>query len=239
MKQLTATALLALVALFAASAGEAAAGHHEPTLLSEGTWKFAGLSPAARANVAADVAATIPSAQPLLDLIDGSVAIDADAPDCHGIGTSCSFPTPNDATTPWRIHLSADVLAGTYPSQRFLTLHEIGHAVWGLIFSQRDRDTFVADVERSLAGKRCKQWRNGGRCAIVPEMFADEFARWAGGFRVSMTDYETPALLKTATFSALINTAMVRWTSPLHTNDAEATQLLAASQAVHPVARAT
>jgi hypothetical protein len=35
-------------------------------------------------------------------------------------------------------------------------------------------------------------------------MFADEFARWAGGFAHSMTVYETPALLASTTFGDIV-----------------------------------
>ena len=205
-----AAAALALLPTMVATSDGTARARAPLAITSSGTWTLAALPVPARHNITTDIAMTIAPAKRVLGLIDGSVAIDTHTRACRGTADSCSFRAPTDAATPWRIHLSAAAVAGTYPSQRFMTLHEMGHAVWVLVFSQRDRDAFVADVERSLAGKKCRQRRHGGPCAVVPEMFADEFARWAGGFHVSMTGYETPALLSTATFTALIETAMVR-----------------------------
>src|SRR4051812_33834254 len=131
MKQLAATALLAIVALFATSAGQASAGHRQSLLHKEGTWTFAGLSPAARANVAADAASTILSARPVLDLLDGSVAVGPDALRC---GPAGGGPRPEASQgRGWTMHLPADWVSGTDPAQRFLVLHEIGHAAWHLV----------------------------------------------------------------------------------------------------------
>jgi hypothetical protein len=177
-----------------------------PTTTSPGgTWSLAGLSAPDRSSFLTTVAMTIGPAKQVLRQIEGSITIDTNVAAC-AVGDSCASP-PTGATIPWRIHLSAAAAAGNYPSQRFMKLHEIGHVVWGLAFVQRDRDAFVAAVERSLDGKPCRQWRMGGPCAVVGEMFADEFARWAGGFSTSMTSYETPALLSTATFTELVDNA--------------------------------
>ena len=148
MKQLAATALLAIVALFATSAGQASAGHRQSLLHSEGTWVFAGLSPAARANVAADAAATIPSARPVLDLLDGSIAVDTHALLCGPTG-GCSRPEASQGRG-WTMHLPANWVSGTDPAQRFLVLHEIGHAAWHLVLRGVDRSAFIAAVQQSL-----------------------------------------------------------------------------------------
>jgi hypothetical protein len=206
MKQLAATALLAILALFATSAGQATAGHQEPTLRSDGTWTFAGLSPAARANVAADAARAIPSAQPVLDLLDGSIAVDTNASLCGPTG-GCSRPEASQGRG-WTMHMPPDWVSGTYQAQRFLVLHEIGHAAWHLVLRGSDRSAFIAAVQRSLAGQPCRQYRHDGPCAPIGEMFADEFARWAGGFNVAMSSYETPSLLTPAVFGAIIAEAM-------------------------------
>jgi hypothetical protein len=42
---------------------------------------------------------------------------------------------------------------------------------------------------------------------VLPEMFADELARYVGEFAVSMSYYCTPPLLDTAAFGALVNAA--------------------------------
>jgi len=207
MKQLAATALLALVALLAVSAGESATARPAPvTLQRAGTWTFAGVPPMARTNVAADVAQATPAARRLLDLLDGRIAIDTDTTRC-GHAEACSYREASQGR-PWTIHLPASMLAGTYPSQRFIVLHEMGHAVWGLVLRSADHDAFVSAITRSLGGRACRTVRDGRPCAITGEVFADEFARWAGGFRVSMTWYDTPALLSTASFGALVDHAL-------------------------------
>jgi len=208
MQQFAAAALLAIVALFATSAGQASAGHRQSMLRSDGTWTFAGLSPAARANVAADAAAAIPAAQPVLDLLDGSIAIDTDALLCGPTG-GCSRAEDSQGRN-WTMHLPSDWVSGTYQAQRFLVLHEIGHAAWHLVLHGADRSAFIAAVERSLAGRPCRQFRHEGPCAPIGEMFADEFARWAGGFEVAMSSYETPSLLTSAQFGAVMQDAMAR-----------------------------
>jgi hypothetical protein len=83
-------------------------------------------------------------------------------------------------------------------------LHELGHAVWGMVLRPADRAAFSAAVARSLAGAPCTRARSGEPCASTGEMFADEFARWAGGFAHSMTVYETPALLASTTFGDIV-----------------------------------
>ena len=206
MKQLATTALLALLALFATSAGQASAGHRESTLRSEGTWTFAGLSPAARTNIAADAAAAIPSARPVLDLLDGSIAVDTHASLCGPTG-GCSRPEASQGRG-WTMHLPSDWVSGDYQAQRFLVFHEIGHAAWHLVLRGSDRSAFIAAVQRSLGGRPCRQFRHEGPCASIGEMFADEFARWAGGFKVAMSSYETPSLLTSSEFGAVMARAM-------------------------------
>src|SRR5262249_55089751 len=157
-----------------------------------GSWAFAGLSPLERANVAADIAEAKPAARQVLDLIDGTVAIDSYANKCK-VGDACSHPDKSNGR-PWTIHLPHGTLDGTTPSQRFIVLHEIGHAVWALVFRQADRDAFVAAAQKTFPGGQCVA-TNGAACAPLYEMFADEFSRWAGGFEVCMDTYATPALL--------------------------------------------
>jgi hypothetical protein len=206
MKQLATAALLALLALFAVSAGADATGDRPPALRSTGTWNVAGLSPAARVNVAADIAAAVPAAQAILDLLDGSIAIDADSFRCARAG-GCSLAEASHGR-PWTIHVPADWVSGTYQGQRFLVLHEIGHAAWNLVLRGVDRSAFIASVDHSLAGRPCRQPRHEGPCASIGEVFADEFARWAGGFAVSMSYYETPSLLTTSEFGAVMTQAV-------------------------------
>ena len=103
-RRFAAAALVLLPTMVATSDG-AARARAPLAITASGTWTLAALPAPARRNITADVARTIAPAQRVLDLVDGSVAIDADIHACPG-------------TTPWRIHLSAAAVAGTYPSQR-------------------------------------------------------------------------------------------------------------------------
>ena len=153
MQRLAATALIVAVALFAASTPSGASGSSpRVTLTPTGTWTFSGLSSTERANVAADIAATMPAARQVLDLVDGAVAIDPYTNLC-AVGDACSHPDPS-AGRPWTIHLPHGTLDGTFPSQRFIVLHEIGHAVWSLAFRQVDRDAFATAVDHALPAGR-------------------------------------------------------------------------------------
>jgi hypothetical protein len=206
MKHMAATALIAVVTLFAASAPSGVPNSSAHVKLSPtGTWAFRGLSPAERANVVADIAEATSAARPVLDLVDGNVAIDAYANLCV-VGDACSHPEPS-AGRGWTIHLPHGTLAGTFPSQRFIVLHEIGHAVWSLVFRQVDRDAFQAAVDASLHHRACVA-TNGATCAPLYEMFADEFARWAGHFEACMDTYHTPALLTGDAFGAIVDRAL-------------------------------
>ena len=206
MQRLTATALIVAASLLAASSPSGASGSSpRVTLTPTGTWAFSGLSSPERANVAADIAATMPAARQVLDLVDGAVAIDPYTNLCV-VGDACSHPDPS-AGRPWTIHLPHGTLAGTFPSQRFIVLHEIGHAVWSLAFRQVDRDAFATAVDHALAGRPCET-STGAACAPLHEIFADEFARWAGDFEVCMDSYATPALLTDDAFGALVDHAL-------------------------------
>ena len=43
----------------------------------------------------------------------------------------------------WQIHLDAQTTAFTYPSNRFIVYHEIGHAVWELVLGPAGRNSFT------------------------------------------------------------------------------------------------
>jgi hypothetical protein len=181
-----------------------------PLLAPSGTWRMDALSPAVRANVTADVSLTNPSARQAIDLVDGSVAIDLDTRVCGAGFDSCSYGQPPGAPTPWRIHLSRDTSGGTYDTQRFIVLHEIGHAVWNLVFDRHDREAFARAVDRALRGAPCRRVgvESGQPCARTEEVFGDEFARWAGGFERNLTGYYTPTLLAAPTMQGLVDTAV-------------------------------
>jgi hypothetical protein len=155
--------------------------------------------------VAADFAASLPAARQVLDLVDGTIAIDPYTNLC-AVGDACSHPEPS-AGRRWTIHLPHGTLDGTTQSQRFIVYHEIGHAVWALVFRQADRDAFATAVDRSLGHRACFTAK-GAACAPLFEMFADEFARWAGHFEVCMDTYETPALLTADEFGSIVDRSL-------------------------------
>jgi hypothetical protein len=184
-----------------------------PALTTAGTWQLDALTPSAARAVTTDVRDAMPRARVVLGLVDGSIAIDRNAGICGPTVDSCSGPAPAGAARPWRLHLSADTTSDTLPAYRFYVLHEIGHAVWGLLFRDRDRIAFARAVHGSLHGKPCRRVRDGRPCAPITELFADEFARWAGGFHANMTGYQTPPLLATTDMSRLIADAVAAATS--------------------------
>jgi hypothetical protein len=188
------------VAGFAPAAG--------PAITTAGTWRFNGLQPTAQRVVRTDVAETVPEAKAVLGLVDGSVTIDEDVALCPRSADSCAFPPAPGG--PWRstIHLSPDTDSGTLPSQRFYVLHEIGHAVWALILRDGDRAAFAGAVAGALDGRPCRRVRDGSPCAPITEIFADEFARWAGGFHANMTGYQTPSLLDAADMARVMDHAL-------------------------------
>jgi hypothetical protein len=141
----------------------------------------------------------------VLNLVDGSIAIDTRTDVCTA-GDACSYGVPS-AGRPWTIHLPHGTLNGVLQAQRFMVLHEIGHAVWSMVLRQVDRDAFATAVHASLGGRQCVT-RFDTPCAVLKEMFADEFARWAGGFEVCMDGYWTPSLLTSDTFGAIVAAAL-------------------------------
>jgi hypothetical protein len=168
---------------------------------SHPSWLFA-LPPRARTSVQADLSAIRPAARPLLERLAGMVSFDDQVAQCRPPAVSCSF-SRSGLDGRWGIHLDAQTTAFTYPSNRFLVYHEIGHAAWGLLLTPADRRAFEAAVSRALRGRPCIN-DQGGPCAVLYEMFADEFARYVGGFAASMTYYCTPALLDAAVFGAIV-----------------------------------
>ena len=139
-----------------------------------------GPGPAPRAAVEADLAQIVPAARPLLERLVGTVAFDDAVGQCRGPATSCSMPKSGDDGR-WGIHLDAQTTSATFLSNRFLVYHEIGHAVWGLLLDDVHHQAFAQAVRVALHGKACIDGL-GRPCATLPEIFADEFSRFAGGF---------------------------------------------------------
>ncbi|HVN11300.1 MAG TPA: hypothetical protein VMT69_04340 [Kineosporiaceae bacterium] len=165
------------------------------------TWRF-DLPSSARAAVQLDLAQVVPAARPVVERLAGMVAFDDDVAFCRPPAASCS-QADSGIGGRWGIHLDRDTTAATFPSNRFLVYHELGHAVWGLLLTPDGHQAFVRAVGAALHGRPCIN-DLGGPCAVMPELFADEFARYAGGFAVSMSYYCTPPLLDPITFGALV-----------------------------------
>lgn len=192
-------AVLALAAALFSAVVDTAAGAESSS--GTRTWRF-DLPPAARSAVQVDLGQVVPQARPVLERLAGMVSFDDDVALCRPPAASCSLAgTGLDGR--WGIHVDRDTTAMTYPSNRFLVYHELGHAVWGLLLTPGDRRAFDGAVGAALHGRQCIN-DQGRPCAVLPEMFADEFARYAGGFAASMSYYCTPPLLSPTAFGALV-----------------------------------
>jgi hypothetical protein len=198
LRKLAAGVGIAAVALLQTSASP----HAGAAASRAGTWLFAGLAPAARAAVQADLAQVVPAARPLLQSLAGAVELDSAVSHCRGAATSCSTPH-SGVDGRWGIHLDAQTTSATYPSNRFLVYHEIGHAVWGLLLDDAHHQAFARAVRAALHGRPCVDGL-GRPCAALGEVFADEFARFAGDFAVSMSFYWTPSIFDPTTFHSLV-----------------------------------
>lgn len=190
----------------AAGAGVIAASLQLPSSAAAGTAR--ALPARARAAVQADLAAVTPVAAPVIKRVAPLLWFDDDVAACPPPAASCAYPA-SDITGPWRIHLDAQTTAFTYPSNRFVVYHEIGHAVWELVLGAAGRNAFTDAVRRALNGKPCVN-DQGRPCGPITEMFADEFARFAGGFAVSMSYYCTPPLVPSITMASLVGAPAAR-----------------------------
>ena len=196
--------LLTIAALVAPVAAVAAAASAEAPQAT-GTWTYVDLTASERAAIQADLAQVVPAAQPILERLAGLVQFDDEVSRCRAGAASCSYPGQG-ADGRWGIHLDEQTTSASYPSNRFLVFHEIGHAAWVLELGAAGRHTFVDAVRVALRGRPCRDGLDRP-CAVIGEIFADEFARYVGGFKVSMSDYWTPPLLDAQTFGALIGGA--------------------------------
>ncbi len=204
-RRLTALALTVVLLVPAAS----------PTPAGAGTWQFADLAPAARASVETDLAQVVPAARAVVQSLAGAVEFDTDISRCRAAAASCSY-AHQGVDGRWGVHLDAQTASATFPSNRFLVYHEIGHAAWRLVLDEARRRGFADAVHAALHGRPCID-ELGRPCAVLEEVFADEFARYVGGFAVSMSFYWTPPLFDAATFGALIRpTAANRTANETH-----------------------
>jgi hypothetical protein len=134
------------------------------------TWLF-DLPSEARTSVQVDLSVVRPAARPLLQQLAGMVSVDDHVDMCRPPAASCAS-SDSGVDGRWGIHLDADTTAFTYPSNRFLVYHEIGHADWALLLGSAGQHAFADAVSRALRGRPCIN-DQGGPCAVLPEMFAD------------------------------------------------------------------
>lgn len=96
---------------------------------------------------------------------------------------------------------------------RFVFLHEIGHIVDWAFVGPSLRDKFRAAFAESPRHRACFEWRGG--CVPEHEVFAEQFAFWAGADRRLRSGYATPPLLSRAAFGRLMEEAGWTEDSPL------------------------
>jgi hypothetical protein len=80
--------------------------------------------------------------------------------------------------------------------------HEAGHAVDLLLLSRRDDEAFSEAFRRSANWRSCFGF--AGTCLDQDEVFAEQFAYWATGDRVSRSSYRIPPLMGPVTFGRLL-----------------------------------
>lgn len=208
-----ALALLGVVAMVAGGATPSAQQRPDPPPFTPATTLSLvfdpALAPADRAAVVAAISGTRPEARAILTAISGEVYVTASTTGgCPSTHTSCvRRGDPNDPADHGRpivIQYAPEHLAiASTPEGRFVLLHEFGHAVDAAMLTAPGREAFRAalwggaDRARACRGSQ-------GDCAAIHEQFADEFARWAGSFAVSLSAYKTPALIPSDTFTALL-----------------------------------
>jgi hypothetical protein len=80
--------------------------------------------------------------------------------------------------------------------------HEAGHAVDLLLLSRRDDEAFSEAFRRSANWRSCFGF--AGSCLDEDEVFAEQFAYWATGDRVSRSSYRIPPLMGPVAFGRLL-----------------------------------
>ncbi len=179
-------------------------------------------TPAERRAVEVVIASARPQARALIVAVSGQIRVARSADGgCPDRTSSCvrSSARPDDGRPASRgivLELGREHLAeATSPLGRFVILHELGHAVDAAMLDEAARD----DLERAFARAgwhpACAQPGDPVACPAPHEVFADEFARWAGGFGFSLSAYEVPALLGDGTMGELL----ARWAHPQPLDD--------------------
>jgi hypothetical protein len=184
-------AAVLLGARMKADPGVAASGVAE---ISEET-RAAGLTfapdvkPADRAWILAAIATARPEAQRLIAEIDGLVEIRTDLP-YRGAAIGLAQMSGEGAIVSFDVHsLNSDRAI----DRNVVVLHELGHVIDFQLVS----DELVAQLDQGIPrGGSCQgSILPVGACTAVEERFADTFAKWALGGRISLagSGYGIPA----------------------------------------------
>src|SRR5918998_1652004 len=167
----------ALLATKLRSGDSAAAGTFEVSAETRAaTLRFApGVDPADRAWILAAVQSARPEARRLIDEIDGMVEVRTDLPTSEAIGL-------------------AEMSRERAIDRNVVVLHELGHVVDFQLVSDELVQSLDAQIPR---GGTCdaSAMLQTGACTAVEERFADTFAKWALGGRISLagSGYGIPA----------------------------------------------
>lgn len=142
-------------------------------------------------------------AREILPRLGGGLVIEGARPRlCGGAGVSCYWERGQERT----ISLSRSVLGGDV-EDRFILLHEFGHAVEASGLTEADREAFAQILHASRA-YRCipDPLRTDEPCLSDDEWFAEEFARWAIRDRRLSSGYGTPSAIAPARFERFLRT---------------------------------
>jgi hypothetical protein len=107
---------------------------------------------------------------------------------------------------PWEINLSPDVLSLASPLNAHLTIHELGHVVDNVLYTDPFRERLIALFQRSKAWQPCYPMPLGSssRCVSRPELLAEQFAFWGTGDMQVRSAYNVPPLASRRTFGKLL-----------------------------------
>jgi hypothetical protein len=150
-----------------------------------------------------------PEARRLLLRVSPLVRFEVNRGACAAASASCVRAAEPGVARPIVISISAAQLGrartpAARAVRRFVILHELAHAVDAALLTPAGRAAFAAAL-RGAARAPCRpRAASGTPCAPAHELFADELARFAGGFDVSLTTYDTPPLLTAGQVSALV-----------------------------------
>jgi hypothetical protein len=147
------------------------------------------VEPADRAWIEAAIRSARPEAQRLIAEIDGLVEIRTDLPRGVAIGLA--------EITPERAVVNFDLRSLNYDralDRNVVVLHELGHVVDYHLVS----DELVQELDRGIPRAGTCPATSAlpvGACTAVEERFADTFAKWALGGRISLagSGYGIPA----------------------------------------------